>query len=165
MGENDTWVNYTTAIRAEYRNKCEAADAQLKLGQLRYQGSIRAYLTEFRALNNFARATGEALCEKVDLAMPDTVLHMWFALYLEDFEDNEGFLQATHQAGLHVEKKKALKAAREASKRVPASKEEQKKDDKRKDEGKKDDPSKKGPDQHFEKAWEWWGGVTLGLYS
>jgi len=29
--------------------------------------------------------------------------------------DNEGFLQATHQAGLQVEKKKALKQARESS--------------------------------------------------
>jgi len=58
---NDTWVNYAAAIQAEYRNEREAADAQLKLGQLKYQGSIRTYLTEFRALNNFAKATGEGL--------------------------------------------------------------------------------------------------------
>jgi len=64
LGENDTWANYSAAIGAEYRNEREAADAQLKLGQLKYQGSIRAYLVEFRALNNFARATGEALREK-----------------------------------------------------------------------------------------------------
>jgi len=76
LGENDTWVNYSAAIRSEYRNEREAVDAQLKLGQLKYQGSIRAYLTEFWALNNFARATGEALRKKVDLAMPDTVLDM-----------------------------------------------------------------------------------------
>jgi len=76
--------------------------------------SIRAYLTEFRALNNFARATGEALREKVDLAMPDAVLDKRFAHYLVDFADDEGFLQATHQAGLQVEKKKALRAAKEA---------------------------------------------------
>jgi len=124
LGENDTWVNYTTAIWAEYQNEREAADAQLKLGQLKYQGSIRAYLTEFQALNNFARATGEALREKIDLAMPDTVLDMLFAHYLEDFVDDEGFLQATHQEGLHVEKKKALKVAREALKGGPAPKEE-----------------------------------------
>jgi len=46
--------------------------------------------------------------------MPDAVLDMRFAHYLEDFADDEGFLQATHQAGLQVEKKKTLKAAREA---------------------------------------------------
>jgi len=108
------------------------ADAQLKLGQLRYQGSIRAYLTEFRALNNFARVTGEALREKVDLAMPDTVLDMRFAHYLEDFADDKGFLQATHQAGLQVEKKKALKQAREQMKGISG-----RNDDRKKQEGKK----------------------------
>jgi len=113
LRENDTWANYSAAIRAEYHNEREAADAQLQLGQLKYQGSIRAYLTRFRALNNFSRATGEALREKVDLAMPDAVLDMRFAHYLEDFADDEGFLQATHQAGLQVEKKKALRQARE----------------------------------------------------
>jgi len=106
LQDNDTWANYTAAIRAEYRNEREAADAQLKLGQLRYQGSIRTYPTEFRALNNFARATGKALREKIDLAMPDAVLDMRFAHYLLDFVDDEGFLQATYQAGLQVEKKK-----------------------------------------------------------
>ena len=57
LRDNDTWVNYSAAIRTECRNEREAADAQLKLGQLRYQGNIRAYMTEFRALNNYARAT------------------------------------------------------------------------------------------------------------
>jgi len=76
LGENDTWVNYSATIRMEYRNEQEAADAQLKLGQLKYQGSIRTYLTEFQALNNFARATGEELREKVNLALPDAVLDM-----------------------------------------------------------------------------------------
>jgi len=109
LQDNDTWANYAMAIQAEYRNEREAADTQLKLGQLKYQGSICAYLTEFRALNIFAPATGEALREKIDLAMPDTVLDMQFAHYLEDFADDKGFLQATHQAGLQVEKKKALK--------------------------------------------------------
>jgi len=33
---NDTWVNYVAAIQAEYRNEREAADAKLKLGQLKY---------------------------------------------------------------------------------------------------------------------------------
>jgi len=115
LRENDTWANYSVAIRAEYRNEREAADAQLKLGQLKYQGSIRVYLTEFRALNIFVRATGEALREKIDLAMPDAVLDMRFAHYLEDFTDDKGFLQATHQADLQVEKKKALRQAQEAA--------------------------------------------------
>jgi len=47
LWDNDTWANYSAAIRMEYRNEREAADAQLKLGQLKYQRSIRAYLTEF----------------------------------------------------------------------------------------------------------------------
>jgi len=61
---NDTWVNYAAAIQAEYRNEREVADAQFKLGQQKYQGSIRTYLTEFRALNNFVKATEEGLREK-----------------------------------------------------------------------------------------------------
>ena len=84
-------------------------------------------------LNNFARATGEALREKVDLAMPDAVLDMRFTHYLEDFADNEGFLQATHQAGLQVEKKKALKAAKEAMCAGPIPAKDGKKDDRHRD--------------------------------
>ena len=102
------------AIRAEYRNEREAVDPQLKLGQLRYQGSIHAYMTEFQALNNFARATGEGLREKVDMAMPDSILDMRFNQNEEDPIDDEGFLQATYRAGVQVEKKKALKQAKEA---------------------------------------------------
>jgi len=142
LRENDTWANYSAAIRAEYHNEREAADAQLQLGQLKYQGSIRAYLTEFRALNNFARATGEALREKVDLAMPDAVLDMRFAHYLEDFADDEGFLQATHQAGLQVEKKKALRQAREQMKGANG-----RSDDKKKEERKKEEKRTPAPQQ------------------
>jgi len=139
LGENDTWVNYSAAVRTEYRNEREAEDAQLKLGQLKYQGSIRAYVTEFRALNNFAHATGEALREKVDLAMPDAVLDMRFAHYLEDFADDEGFLQATHQAGLQVEKKKALRAAKEAMRSGAAPNKDGMRNDHPNEHGKKND--------------------------
>jgi len=137
---------YTTAIRAEYRNEREAADTQLKLGQLKYQGSIRAYLTEFQALNNFARTAGEPLREKVDLAMPDALLDMRFAHYLEDFADDEGFLQATYQAGLQVEKKKALKQAREAVRPTGSSRPEENKREERKKNptAEKTDNGKKG---------------------
>ena len=58
LWDNDTWANYTVAIQAEYRNEREVVDAQLQLGQLKYQRSIRTYMMEFRALNNFAQATG-----------------------------------------------------------------------------------------------------------
>jgi len=155
---NDTWVNYVAAIQAEYRNVWEAADAQLKLGQLKYQGSIRTYLTEFRALNNFAKTTGEGLREKTDLAMPDSILDMRFNQNPDEPTDDEGFMSATYKAGIQVGKKKALKAAREASKGRPAPRQEGKKDDKRREEGKKDNPGKKGPEQCSEKTWEWWGG-------
>jgi len=137
LRENDTWANYSAAIRAEYHNEREAADAQLKLGQLRYQGSIRAYLTEFRALNDFACATGEALREKVDLAMLDAVLDMRFTHYLEDFADDEGFLEATHQARLQVEKKKALRQAREQMRGTSTTGTGGRNDDRKKQEGKK----------------------------
>jgi len=113
LGDNDTGANYSTDIRTEYFDSREAANAQLKLNQLKYMGDIRAYMTELRALNNYARATGEGLQEKVDMAMPDTVLDMRFAHYMGEFADDEGFLQATYQAALQVEKKKALKQAKE----------------------------------------------------
>ena len=75
----------------------------------------------------------EALREKVDLAMPDAILDIRFAHYHEDFADDKGFLQATHQAGLQVEKKKALRTAKEAmcTGPAPAKKEECKKEEKR----------------------------------
>ena len=123
----------------EYRNECNSADTQLKMGQLKYQGSIRTYLREFWALNIFARATREALREKIDLAMPDAVLDMRFAHYLEDFVDHEGFLQATLQAGLQVEKKKALKHIREAARPTSNIRSEEKK----KEEKKRNPPAEK----------------------
>ena len=75
---NDNWANYLAALWAEYYNEREAADAQFKLGQLKYEGSIRTYMTEFWGLNTFAQATGEGLREKIDLAMPDSILDMRF---------------------------------------------------------------------------------------
>jgi len=120
MGENDTWANYSAAIRTEYHDSRKAATAQLKLSQLKYNGDIRAYMTAFRALNNLARATGESLQEKIDLAMPEGVIDMRFAHYLGEFADDEGFLQATYQAALQVERKKALKQAKEQMKGHPA---------------------------------------------
>jgi len=140
LRDNDTWGNYSATIRAGYRNERKAADAQLKLGQLRYQGDIRAYMTEFQALNNYARAMGEGLQEKVNLAMPDSVLDMRFAHYLEDFTDEEGFLQATYQAALQVEKKKALRLAREHAKGQPVA--TGKRDDERKKERKRKEKPK-----------------------
>jgi len=131
LGENDSWVNYATAIRAEYYDSREAANAQLKLGQLKYTGDIQAYMTEFRALNNHARTTGESLQEKIDLAMPEGVIDMRFAHYLGKFADDEGFLQATYQAALQVERKKALKQAKEQMKGqtgAPGGKTEKKED-------------------------------------
>jgi len=83
------------------------------------------------------RATAEALREKVDLAIPDALLDMRFAHNLDDFADDEGFLQATHQAGLQVEKKKALKQAREQMRTGATGSvtrtEEKKKEEKRSD--------------------------------
>jgi len=46
--------------------------------------------------------------------MPDSLLDMRFNQNPEDLADDEHFLQAIQCAGLHVEKKKALKNAKEA---------------------------------------------------
>jgi len=95
-------------------------------------------MTDFRALNNFVRATGEALKEKVDLAMSSDILRMPFAHYLGEFADDEGFLQATYQAGLQVERMKALEKIREGTRT-------QKPEDKKKDGQKRDsDKTNKG---------------------
>ena len=96
LQDNNTWTNYSAAIRAEYPNEWEAADAQVKLWQLKYQGLIRTYMTESRALNNFAKAIGVSLMEKIDLAMPDRILDMRSNQNPEDPVDDEPFLQATY---------------------------------------------------------------------
>jgi len=113
LGEVHTWVNYSAAIRAEYLDTREAANVQLQLSQLKYKGDIRSYFTEFWALNNYTCATGEGLQEKVDLAMTSEILRMRFSYYLGEFADDEGFLDATYQAGLQFERIKALEKARE----------------------------------------------------
>jgi hypothetical protein len=113
LGDRDTWVNYSRDIQAEYRDAREAATAQHKLGQLKYTGNIRAYFTEFRALNVYARATGEGLQEKVNLAMPSSILKMRFSFHQGSFATDEHFLQATYNAGLQVEELKALEETRE----------------------------------------------------
>ena len=114
MADWDTWARYTAAIRAEFWDTREAANAQLKLRQLWYKGDIKAYLTEFRTLNVYVQATGEGLREKIDQAMSDSILDMRFAYYIEEFLDDEHFLTATYNAGLQMERRKALKAAHEA---------------------------------------------------
>jgi len=69
--------------------------------------------------------------------MPDALLDMRFTHYLEDFADDKGFLQATHQAGSQVEKKKARKQARDQMRTGATSSatrtEEKKKEEKRSD--------------------------------
>jgi len=80
-------------------------------------------MMEFQALNIFAKATGEGLRKKIDLAMPDAILHMRFNQNPREPVDDEEFLQATYRVGVQVEKKKALKQAKEAMKTmVPTNK-------------------------------------------
>jgi hypothetical protein len=126
LGDSDNWINYSADIQAEYLDTHESDNAQLKLGQIKYSGDIRAYLTEFRALNNYARATGQGLQAKIDLVMPSAILKMRFSHYLGEFATDEHFLQATYQAGLQVERLKVLEKSREVSK--PEKAEEKKKD-------------------------------------
>jgi len=167
LGENDSWVNYSAAFRTEYHDPREAANAQLKLSQLKYGGDIRAYLMEFKALNNYARAMGESLQEKINLAMPDSVLDIRFAHYLGEFVDDEGFLEATSQAALQVEMKKALKASRDAVHAAPVpttKKEERKKEEKRptaRTEGR--EPRKNDPRAAKNNGWESMGAALWGV--
>jgi len=45
--------------------------------------------------------------------MPEAVIDMLFAHYLGEFAEDEGFLHATYQVALQVERKKALKQVKE----------------------------------------------------
>ena len=64
------WNTYLDAIQGEYLEPQEAAIAFNQLSALRYKGDIKAYLTALRALNIHARVMGEALQNKVNLALP-----------------------------------------------------------------------------------------------
>ena len=127
-------------------------------------------MTEFQALNNFARATGEGLREKVDMAMPDSILDMRFNQNEEDPIDDEDFLQATYRAGVQVEKKKALKAAKEAL-RGPAPAKDGKKDDRQKDGRRREEnrPTTAEPrdprrnETHSTKGWGHVGAALKGV--
>jgi len=116
-------------------------NAQWRLGELGYKGDIKAYLTEFRALNIYARCTGESLQEKINLAMPRTIIYMRFAHHMADFMDDEHFLMATYETGVHVEQRKVLEELR------GRKKEAGQKDARSKDSGKghKGQGEKKGP--------------------
>jgi len=94
--------------------------------------------------------------------MPDTVLDIRFAHYLEDSVDDEGFLQATHQAGLQVEKKKALKQAQEQPRGASSVGSDRREDGRKKEKPKQGKGEMKPETQEQEtrqqRAWEWWGG-------
>jgi len=61
MGDRDTWALYSANMQTEYRDRQEATNTQRKLGGLEYKGDIKAYLTEFRVLNIYAKCVGESL--------------------------------------------------------------------------------------------------------
>jgi len=111
MADQDTWVRYTAAMWAEFQDTREVANAQLKFSELKYKIDIKVYFMEFQALNVYTQPTSEGLHEKIDQAMPDSIPDMRFAHYMEEFIDDEHFLTATYNAGLHVKRRKALKAA------------------------------------------------------
>jgi len=146
-GDRDIWALYATHLQAEYCDRQEGVNAQRKLRKLEYKGDIKAYLTEFRALNIHARYTGETLQEKINLAMPRTIIDMRFTHHMGGFLDDEHFLTATYEAGVHVEQRKALEELR------GRKKETGQKDAPGKDSGKsrKGQEEKEGPKQ-LEKA-------------
>ena len=160
LGDNDTWIWYSGAIRAEYHNEREGAEAQAKIGQLRYQGSIRAYMTEFRALNNYARINGESLREKVDVAMTDAILDMRFSKNEDDLLDDEEFLHATYRAGIQVEKRKALKAARDLVRGAQAPRDDRKKEGKNPESTRKEPKEPREPRRDEPEKGRWYGQKT-----
>jgi len=115
-GDRDTWALYATHLQAEYCDRQEGANAQRRLGELEYKGDIKAYLTEFWALNICTRCSGESLQEKINLAMPRAIIDMWFSHHMGDFVDDEHLLTATYEVGVHVEQRKALEELRERKK-------------------------------------------------
>ena len=117
MVDQDTWARYTAAIRAEFWDTREAANAQLKLRQLCYKGDIKVYFTEFRTLNVYARATGVELREKIDQSMTDNILDMHFAHYMEEFIDDENFLVVTYNARPHGTEKCLKSGPRSAARK------------------------------------------------
>lgn len=86
------------------------------------------YMMEFRVLNNFAWASGESLRKKIDVVMPDSILHMRFNQNPKDLIEDKQILHATYRAGKQVEKKKALKGARDAVRATQPPKDDWKKD-------------------------------------
>ena len=115
-------------------------NAQRKLGGLEYKGDIKAYLTEFRALKIYAKCMGESLQEKINLAMPQAIIDMRFAHHMGEFVDDEHFLTATYEAGLHVEQRKALEELRSGKKEKEGPKPGKDSGKSRKGQGEKEDP-------------------------
>jgi len=70
----------------------------------------------------------KGLREKIDLAMPDSILDMQFNQNPDEPMDDEGFINATYRAGIQVEKKKVLRVARETSKVGTTPKDDKKKE-------------------------------------
>ena len=101
VGDADTWIVYLEAIQDEYLDPSEAATAFNQMSALHYKGDIKVYLTAFRALNIHARVTGEALQNKVNLALPLEIIDMRFAQNPRLFTEDEPFLVATYEAGRH----------------------------------------------------------------
>jgi hypothetical protein len=112
LGANDTWNAYSEAIQGEYLDPREGATAYAKLKTLRYAGDVKAYLTTFRALNIHAGSTGEGLKDIIDQAMPNDIVDMRFAQNRGIITNDEDFLVATYEAGRHVERLRALRAAK-----------------------------------------------------
>jgi hypothetical protein len=108
VSDEDTWNAYSEAIQDEYLDPREAATAFNQLSALRYKGDIKAYLTAFRALNIHARVNGEALQNKVNLALPLEIIDMRFAQNPHLFTEDEPFLVATYEAGRHWENRNLL---------------------------------------------------------
>jgi hypothetical protein len=62
------------------------------MAALSYKGDIKVYLTAFQALNTHTQLTGEALQNKVNLALPIEIIDMRFAQNTHLFTEDELFL-------------------------------------------------------------------------
>ena len=111
MGNNDTWAAYSQEMEEHYSDRAEEANAYKELEELKYKGDIQAYMIALRALNHFARMTGEALKKTVDQAIGRKICDTCAFRTHGRLDNDVDFLAATLDAGLDYEERQKRFAA------------------------------------------------------
>jgi hypothetical protein len=108
-GRNETWNTYPQAIQKEYEDPEESTTIYAKMKALKYNLNIKAFLTSLSALNIHAGATGEGLQDIINRALLMEIINMRFSMSRGPLMADVDVLQATYEAGGHVERFKNLK--------------------------------------------------------